>query len=34
VAWRFAQEFSKRQRIVTLPRLVGEPEPALSSVPG
>jgi lipoyl(octanoyl) transferase len=38
VAWRFAQEFSKRQRIVTLPRVTGpahpEPEPALSSVAG
>ena len=34
VAWRFAEAFGKRQRIVTLPRLVGEPEPALSSVAG
>jgi lipoate-protein ligase B len=32
VAWRFAQAFGKRQRIVTLPRLVGEPEPAVESV--
>jgi lipoyl(octanoyl) transferase len=34
VAWRFAQAFAKRQRIVTLSRLVSEPEPALSSVAG
>jgi lipoate-protein ligase B len=34
VAWRFADAFARRQRIVTLPRLVGEPEPALSSVAG
>jgi lipoyl(octanoyl) transferase len=34
VAWRFAEAFGRRQRIVTLPRLVGEPEPALSSVAG
>ena len=34
VAWRFAQAYSRRQRIVTLQRLVGEPEPALSSVAG
>jgi lipoate-protein ligase B len=32
VAWRFAQAYAKRQRIVTLNRLVGEPEPALSSM--
>jgi lipoyl(octanoyl) transferase len=38
VAWRFAQAYSRRQRIVTLPRVTGpahpEPEPALSSVAG
>ena len=34
VAWRFAQAYSKRQRIVTLPRMVRDPEPALSSVAG
>src|SRR3954471_13947499 len=34
VAWRFAQAYGKRQRIVTLARLVGEPEPALSSMAG
>jgi lipoyl(octanoyl) transferase len=34
VAWRFSEAFGMRQRIVTLPRLVGEPEPALSSVAG
>jgi lipoate-protein ligase B len=32
VAWRFAQAFGKRQRILTLPGLVGEPEPAVESV--
>jgi len=32
VAWRFAQAYGLRQRIVTLPRLVGEPEPAVESV--
>jgi lipoyl(octanoyl) transferase len=34
VAWRFAQAYSLRQRIVTLPRLLGVREPALSSVAG
>src|SRR3954465_11706880 len=34
IAWRFAQAYGKRQRIVTLARLVGEPEPALSSMAG
>jgi lipoate-protein ligase B len=34
VAWRFAQAYGRRQRIVTLARLVGEPEPALSSMAG
>jgi len=34
VAWRFAEAFERRQRIVTLQRLLGEPEPALSSVAG
>ena len=37
VAWRFAQAYAKRQRIVTLPRLAGPTrtaEPALSSVAG
>jgi lipoate-protein ligase B len=28
VAWRFAEAFELRQRIVTLPRLAGEPVPA------
>ena len=33
VAWRFAEAFGKRQRIVPLPRLLGEREPAVESVP-
>ena len=32
VAWRFAEAFGLRQRVVTLQRLVGEPEPAVESV--
>ncbi len=34
MAWRFAQAYGLRQRIVSVTRLVGEPEPALSSVTG
>jgi len=34
VAWRFADAYALRQRIVTLPRLLSEREPALSSVAG
>ena len=34
VAWRFAEAFGLRQRIVTLPRLLGDTQPALSSVAG
>ena len=32
VAWRFAEAFGKRQRLVTLERLLGQREPAVESV--
>ena len=34
VAWRFAEAYGVRQRVVTVERLAGAPEPALSSVAG